>query len=90
MRRYDLLKMARGEEIVKCACGLPMRQKDWMDHWRTCYVGSPMDVTEEDRQMVLAAEGRLFIEAQEHREWLRKRDEQYRDGKIDAFGRVLA
>jgi len=36
------------EEIVKCACGLPMRQKKWSDHWRTCRFGSSVPVTESD------------------------------------------
>jgi len=79
-----------GEEIVKCACGLPMRKKNWADHWLTCHIGSEMDVTEEDRDMVLASEGRAFLRDQEHREWLRNRDEQISARKMDLFGRAIA
>lgn len=35
-------------KIVKCGCGLPMRQFQWRDHWTTCRVGSAVPVTEQD------------------------------------------
>lgn len=38
----------KGEEVVKCACGLPMRQKKWPDHWRSCKFGSSVPVIQED------------------------------------------
>ena len=36
------------EGVVKCACGLPMRRKDWSDHWSGCRRGSPVPATEDD------------------------------------------
>jgi hypothetical protein len=48
-----------GEKIVKCACGLPMRQKKWADHWRSCRYGSAAPVTEDDKRDLLAHEKHL-------------------------------
>ena len=52
------------EEIVKCACGLPMRQKKWSDHWRSCRFGSSVPVTENDRNNLLAFE-QMQVESQQ-------------------------
>ena len=46
------------DEVVKCACGLPMRQRDWADHWRTCRYGSPVPVTDDDVMALEASEAR--------------------------------
>ena len=46
------------EKVVKCACGLPMRQKNWLSHWRTCRVGSSMPVEEQDVRDLEAHEKR--------------------------------
>lgn len=90
MRKSDLQEMARGNVIVKCGCGLPMRHRNWGDHWRTCHVGSEVECTEQDRQALLASEGRTFLRDQEHREWQRQRDEQIRSGRTDVWGRAIA
>ena len=47
------------DEIVKCACGLPMRQKKWSDHWRTCRFGSSVPVTEEDVENLKRSETKM-------------------------------
>ena len=46
------------EKIVKCACGLPMRQRNWRDHWYTCYTCSPVEATQLDIDNLLAYEQR--------------------------------
>lgn len=46
------------EKIVKCACGLPMRQKNWADHWRGCRVGCGVPVTPDDVRNLEAYEAR--------------------------------
>jgi hypothetical protein len=56
--------------VVKCACGLPMRAKDWADHWRTCRYGSSVEVTRQDIADLEAQEARLEKEAEEHKAWL--------------------
>jgi hypothetical protein len=58
------------EKIVKCGCGLPMRQKDWAAHWNGCYVGSSVPVTKEDEQNLLAYEERRQQADAEHKAWL--------------------
>ena len=70
MRQSELKDQARGEEIVKCACGLPMRQKNWPDHWRSCTRGSSVTVTEEDKKNLLAHEELMRKAAEEHKAWL--------------------
>ncbi len=45
-------------EIVKCACGLPMRRKDWMDHWNGCRFASCVEVAKQDEIDLLAWEAR--------------------------------
>jgi hypothetical protein len=77
--RKSVLEQNRLDElVVKCACGLTMRQKNWADHWRTCRVGSPMPVQEYDREALLASEERKRKAAEEHEQWLRDRQ------KVDA------
>ena len=90
MRKSDLQKQALGDKIVKCGCGLPMRQKNWADHWNGCHVGSSVEVTEDDVQALLANEERLRKSHEEHQQWLAERNEAIRTGKIDCFGRQLA
>ena len=76
-RKSVLEQKYRDDIIVKCACGLTMRQKNWSDHWRTCRVGSPMPVQEHDREALLASEEMQRKDAEEHEEWLRKRTEEH-------------
>lgn len=45
--------------IVKCGCGLPMRAKDWAEHWRSCRVGSYVPVTKDDVDNLKANEASL-------------------------------
>lgn len=61
------------EKVVKCACGLVMRQKNWRDHWYTCYKGSSVPVTEQDRVDLEYHEDHLRQAAREHEEWLAQR-----------------
>jgi hypothetical protein len=60
-------------KIVKCACGLPMRQKDWAMHWRSCPKGISVPVTTEDIQALEFHEARKLERDEEHRQWLAKR-----------------
>ncbi len=73
--------------IVKCACGLPMRLREWENHWRTCYVASPVPATEQDIRGLEAYEQRrkergVRAYSRQHeaaervalRRWLRKHD----------------
>ena len=60
-------------DIVKCGCGLPMRQKDWSEHWRTCKVGSSVPVTEQDCEDLLFYEEKKRKRNEEHKTWLEKR-----------------
>ena len=48
------------ERIVKCACGLVLRQKNWVYHWRTCYKGSAVPVTQQDINNLLEHEKQDF------------------------------
>lgn len=59
--------------IVKCGCGLPMRQKDWAGHWNGCRVGGSVEVTEQDREALLAYEERRRRQDEEHKAWLAAR-----------------
>lgn len=70
MSRSDRQEKAHGDEIVKCGCGLPMRQRDWSDHWRACRVGSSVPVTAEDRENLLAQEERKRQDDEAHKQWL--------------------
>lgn len=70
MSHSDKWRKMDEEKIVKCACGLPMRQKNWADHWRSCYVASSVPVTEEDEKCLLVNEARRKREADEHQAWL--------------------
>jgi hypothetical protein len=65
-----------GMKVVKCACGLPMRQKNWADHWRTCYKGSSVPVRDSDVSALLASEDMQRKDAEEHAEWLRSRNSE--------------
>ena len=66
----NLKQKERDEKIVKCACGLPMRQRNWSDHWRTCRIGSSVPVTEEDVAALIQDEERRRLDALEHKRWL--------------------
>jgi hypothetical protein len=68
---------SRGDIIVKCACGLTMRQKNWAAHWQSCIVGSQMPVEDHDREALLASEERQRKNDEEHEEWRRKRTEEH-------------
>lgn len=48
--------------IIKCGCGLPMRRKDWLDHWRACKLGTSVEVTKDDIANLEAQEKRLAEE----------------------------
>jgi len=65
------------EKVVKCACGLPMRQKNWLDHWRTCYKAGVVPVTNNDVKNLEASEDRQRQAAIDHETWFNHR----RDGK---------
>ena len=80
----------RAEQIVKCACGLTMRQKDWAGHWNGCRYGSSVPVTEEDVAALLDYEERQRDQAEEFRKWRDRRQQMVASGKIDVFGRALA
>ena len=73
MRKTDIRQKEQDEKIVKCGCGLSMRQKDWAAHWGSCRVGSSVPVTDDDIQALLASEKRREQADREHQEWL---DEQ--------------
>lgn len=73
MRQSELQRKIKDEEIVKCACGLPMRQKNWADHWNGCKFGSSVPVTEQDRANLEAEEARRKQSALEHQEWMRRK-----------------
>lgn len=88
MSHSDQWYKQNDDKIVKCACGLSMRQKNWPDHWRGCRVASEVQVEEQDRQNLLAQEERLRVEAEQHREWQKNRDAQMATGRFDVFGRV--
>lgn len=49
-------KATTGAVIVKCGCGLIMRQHKWADHWRSCKVGSGVTATPEDEATLKAYE----------------------------------
>ena len=48
MRTQDWRNGPHGMAVVKCACGLSMRAKNWEEHWRTCKSGSSVDVAPQD------------------------------------------
>jgi hypothetical protein len=74
------------EKIVKCACGLTMRNKDWRVHWYGCRHGSSVPVTPDDIHALLDSEKRKQEAAAEHQQWLEKRHKQVQDARTD--GRV--
>jgi len=61
-----------GGKIVKCACGLVLRQKDWSDHWRSCYKGSSVPVSQADVDALLAHEQHVRERDAEHEKWVRE------------------
>jgi hypothetical protein len=64
------------DRVVKCACGLTMRQRDWSDHWRSCYKGSSVPVTDDDIATLLDWEERRKTAAAEHKAWLAKQQKK--------------
>ena len=72
MRKSELQQKELGDKIVKCGCGLPMRQRDWADHWNGCRVGSSVEVTEDDKQALLLYEERRRKSDEKHQQWLRE------------------
>ena len=60
------------QKVVKCACGLPMRQKDWADHWRGCSYASSVPISRDDVKDLEAFERRMAEQDAEHQEWLKK------------------
>ena len=48
----------KGNEPVKCGCGLTMRRRNWANHWRICRVGSVVSVSEQDVRDLEASETR--------------------------------
>jgi hypothetical protein len=72
-RKSVLEQKRRDDIIVKCACGLTMRQKNWSDHWMKCKYASGVPVTEEDEANLHSYEQRRQNQALEHEQWLRNR-----------------
>ena len=70
MNRSERKTKVYDDEIVKCGCGLPMRLREWRDHWRTCRVGSPVQVSERDKSDLLAYEDRRRKADAEHKAWM--------------------
>ena len=69
MRNTNADKL-REDQIVKCGCGLVLRNKDWAVHWNGCRVGSSVEVTDKDREDLLFHEERLRRDAARHKEWM--------------------
>lgn len=44
------------DKLVKCGCGMPMRQRNWLDHFLFCKVAKPVETTEQDESDLLAYE----------------------------------
>lgn len=44
------------DDIMKCACGLPMRRREWDWHWAECAVYRLIEVSGLDRKRLLANE----------------------------------
>ena len=63
-----------GDKIVKCACGLPMRQSNWSDHWRSCKIASSVEVTQCDISNLLNSEERKRKSVEEHNAWVKSRN----------------
>jgi hypothetical protein len=51
-----------------------MRQKEWADHWRGCYKGSPVEVTSEDEECLIAHEKEMEEKAKKFNEWCAERN----------------
>ena len=47
------------EKVVKCGCGLTMRQRDWAKHWRACERGCSIRITQKDIESLEMHEARL-------------------------------
>jgi len=47
------------DEVVKCGCGLPMRSRDWAEHWISCRVSCSVPVDAQDIANLEANEARL-------------------------------
>jgi hypothetical protein len=60
-------------KVVECGCGMVMRQKDWADHWRTCWSGCGVIVTEDDVRALEAYEERRRVADAEHQAWMNTR-----------------
>jgi hypothetical protein len=75
-RLFNMNKTSDPEEIIKCGCGLPLRRKNWTDHWRGCRVGSAGPATQEDKEALIYHESqkREWLEKcrKEHDEWLNR------------------
>ncbi len=69
-------RLREPEKIVKCACGLPMRQKNWAVHWRGCHKGYSVEVTEQDVKALLRYEEHRRQQDAEHEKWLNERGHQ--------------
>lgn len=37
-------------KIVACSCGLVMRARNYLEHWRACKFGSGRDATAEEKK----------------------------------------
>jgi hypothetical protein len=78
------------EKIVKCACGLTMRQNNWRDHWKGCRIGSSVPVTNNDIINLTNSELRQKEADDQHQIWLNNYRENLLSKKIDVFGRKIS
>jgi hypothetical protein len=60
----------RGQTVIKCGCGLPLRRKDWATHWPGRRVGSANPASEQDVRDLEAQEARTAAEEASIQEWL--------------------
>lgn len=57
------------EGVLRCACGDILRQKDWADHWYSCYKGSARPATEEEKKSLLWYEEHRRQQDAAHKQW---------------------
>jgi len=49
-------------KVVKCGCGLAMRQHEWIEHWRKCKYGCSVRVTQQDIESLEKHEAHFAIQ----------------------------
>lgn len=70
MRKFNP-RLKDPEKVLKCACGDILRQKNWANHWLTCYKGSARPATEEEVKSLLWYEEHRRQEDAKHEQWRR-------------------